>query len=645
MKTRLHEQVGSGDWSVVGTYASTVTSKSFAGKAAGTYRYQTEQCVTVFSSTSCWEAAGPVSVTVKARTPSNPPDAPAKPTVTAGNTYLSVTWSAPDDNGSAITDYDLHYRAVGATSWTNHPLRGTGTRTTLTGLVNGTTYQLQVRAQNAAGESAYSATARGTPVATGTLTVSPTTSTDGDYTVRWTGARCFRIPFGGGTLCRVLEEQAGGSWAAVSGIAATATSKAFTGKAPGTYSYRLLIGTRVVAGPVSVAVGTPPKPTATLSWSPASVAYGASSTLSWSSTHATACYLNGVKRSTSGNWLAKDRTVTRTDSLYCTGAGGTSTTVSATLTVGSPPDTLPDAPAKPTLTGGVLEFTADWTAPADNGSAITGYGIRYRRGTGNWQDEEPAGTATRATVTVSAAGTYTVHVRAKNGGGWSGFSPGATVIVTAGTTPPATPPPATPAAPTGPATSTGTHTIRWAAATGATSYQVQSRQDGGSWTVHARQGARSRTFSKLEAGRWDYQVRACNLSGQQCSGWSSALSITVAALRVAPATSTDGDYTVSWVQPAAALARTRLWERTGTAGAWAIEGLYPRTTTSKAFTDRAPGVYEYKSETCLMNFYGTQVRSCEDAGGPVRVTVSRPPATPAAPTGPARSTGTHTVTW
>jgi len=36
------------------------------GKAAGTYRYQTEQCVTVFSSTSCWEAAGPVSVTVRA---------------------------------------------------------------------------------------------------------------------------------------------------------------------------------------------------------------------------------------------------------------------------------------------------------------------------------------------------------------------------------------------------------------------------------------------------------------------------------------------------------------------------------------------------------------------------------------------------
>ncbi|MDE0158133.1 MAG: fibronectin type III domain-containing protein, partial [Gammaproteobacteria bacterium] len=461
MKTRLHEQVGSAAWSVVGTYASTVTAKSFAGKAAGTYRYQTEQCVTVFSSTSCWEAAGPVSVTVKARTPSNPPDAPAKPTVTAGNTYLSVTWSAPDDNGSAITRYGMHYKASGATAWTTHPLAtaGTATRTAITGLTNGTTYLLQVRAHNAAGSSAFSATARGTPVATGTLTVSPTTSTDGAYTVSWSK------PATSSVKTRLHEQAGSAAWSVVGTYASTVTAKSFTGKAPGTYRYKTEQCVTVfsstscwaAAGPVSVTVGTPPKPTATLSWSPASVAYGASSTLSWSSTHATACYLNGVKRSTSGNWLAKDRTVTRTDSLYCTGAGGTSTTVSATLTVGSPPDTLPDAPAKPTLTGGVLEFTADWTAPADNGSAITGYGIRYRRGTGNWQDEEPAGTATRATVTVSAAGTYTVHVRAKNGGGWSGFSPGATVVVK----PRSTPPPATPAAPTGPARSTGTHTVTW----------------------------------------------------------------------------------------------------------------------------------------------------------------------------------------
>ena len=82
--------------------------------------------------------------------------------MTAGDEELEVEWSAPDNNGSAITRYGMHYKASGASSWTTHSLANAGTRTstTITGLTNGTTYLLQVRAYNAAGSSAFSATAR-----------------------------------------------------------------------------------------------------------------------------------------------------------------------------------------------------------------------------------------------------------------------------------------------------------------------------------------------------------------------------------------------------------------------------------------------------------------------------------------------------
>ena len=64
--TKLYEKVGSGEYSLEGTYGSTTTSKAFSGKAAGTYSYKTQQCGTFFGSTSCWDFEGPTSVTVSA---------------------------------------------------------------------------------------------------------------------------------------------------------------------------------------------------------------------------------------------------------------------------------------------------------------------------------------------------------------------------------------------------------------------------------------------------------------------------------------------------------------------------------------------------------------------------------------------------
>ena len=94
------------------------------------------------------------------------PSAPSAPTLTAGDGELAVRWSAPpDDGGAPVDDYDVRYRPSGG-SWTELPdaVKSTATSATITGLTNGTTYEVQVRAGNSVGDGAWSATTTGTPV-------------------------------------------------------------------------------------------------------------------------------------------------------------------------------------------------------------------------------------------------------------------------------------------------------------------------------------------------------------------------------------------------------------------------------------------------------------------------------------------------
>ena len=88
---------------------------------------------------------------------------------------------------------------------------------------------------------------------------------------------------------------------------------------------------------------TPQAPTVSLSSSPTSIAYGGSSTLTWSSINATSCSANWTSSTaTSGTATKSNLTSSQTYTMACTGAGG-SAQGSATVTVGS-------IPAMPTVT-------------------------------------------------------------------------------------------------------------------------------------------------------------------------------------------------------------------------------------------------------------------------------------------------------
>jgi hypothetical protein len=93
------------------------------------------------------------------------------------------------------------------------------------------------------------------------------------------------------------------------------------------------------AGTYAITFDTaPPVPTVTLSSSATSVNSGGTVTLTWSSTNATSCSLSGggfssTSESTSGSVTSSAITSSTTFSMTCTGAGGTSSPQTVTVTV------------------------------------------------------------------------------------------------------------------------------------------------------------------------------------------------------------------------------------------------------------------------------------------------------------------------
>ncbi len=116
----------------------------------------------------------------------------------------------------------------------------------------------------------------------------------------------------------------------------------------------------------------------------------------------------------------------------------------------------PAAPAAPTATAGITSATVTWTAPASNGSPITGYVITPTRNGGTQPTQSfDALTTTRTLTGLTAGASYTFQVAAVNALGTGANSPASAAVV----------PYALPAAPTITAVSAGSNaaTLSWTA--------------------------------------------------------------------------------------------------------------------------------------------------------------------------------------
>ena len=99
------------------------------------------------------------------------------------------------------------------------------------------------------------------------------------------------------------------------------------------------------------------------------------------------------------------------------------------------PPTAPDAPAQPTVTTAAGNITVSFTAPADGGSAITGYTASCTSGNGGLSGSNTGTDSPIVVGPLTVGKTYTCTVVAANGVGDSPASPASNAIVAAASAP------------------------------------------------------------------------------------------------------------------------------------------------------------------------------------------------------------------
>ena len=272
------------------------------------------------------------------------PAAPAAPTgltATAGNASVALTWTA----SSGATSYNV-YRGTtaGGESTTAIATGITSPSYSDTGLTNGTTYYYKVAAVNGGGTSGLSAEASATPEPPAPAAPTGLTATAGNASVAltWTAST-------GATSYNVYRgTTAGGesTTAIASGISTTAYTDSTVTNGT-TYYYKVAAvnggGTSGLSSEVS-ATPEPAKPTiSSFTASPATIATGASSTLSWATTGATSIAITpGTFTSTSASGSTSvSPTATTTYTLTATNAAGSATaTAKVTVTASGGPLTI-----------------------------------------------------------------------------------------------------------------------------------------------------------------------------------------------------------------------------------------------------------------------------------------------------------------
>ena len=414
-----------------------------------------------------------IAVTIDVTDTNEVPEAPGAPTVTgASATSVSVSWTAPDTTGKpAINDYDVQYKASADANWTDHSFTGTDTSTTISSLTTGTTYNVQVKAKNAEGDSAWSATGSGVAQ----VPTNPTITISGGAAVTEGTAAQFTVtsnpaPAANLTVNLSVADATGSDFVAsgdegsktvtISSGSTTATynvtTQADTTDEPnGSVTVTVKTGTGYTVGTTSSANVTVNDdddavnnaPVFTSQPTTASVAENsadgtvvvtitatdadAADTLAYSLDSTADAVFNisssGAITVAVDSGSALDHEATSSYTVTVTASDGTDTaTHDVTISVSDVAE-APDAPAAPTLDpNSVLAIDVTWTAPDVTGKpAISDYDVQFKLGSATtWTDHDFEGTALTTAITgLTANTTYDVRVRATNDEGTSGWSP------------------------------------------------------------------------------------------------------------------------------------------------------------------------------------------------------------------------------
>jgi YD repeat-containing protein len=402
-----------------------------------------------------------------------PPSAPGTETDSnLTSTSATVSWAAATDT-IAVTGYAYQ---VNGGAWSSF---SSSLSANLTGLAPGTTYTVEVEAQDAAGNigAPTSVTFTTPPGAPGTPTATNVTGTTA--TVSWTAAAAAN------GITGYSYQVNGGAWSSFSNV----LSVSLTGLSYGT-TYTVAVEAQDVAGTIGAAAtgsfttiaATPPSAPGT---PVASSITSSSATVSWTAATDAIGVTGYSYQLNGGAWSAFSNilSVNLADLTYNTaytiavraestaGSIGPSSTSSFTTAPDNTPPSAPGALTFSNITGS--SATVSWTAATDS-VGVTGYS--YEINGGSWSSFSNV-------LSVNLAGlanytSYTVGVRAQDTAG----NIGPTSIGTFKTLDAI--PPSAPGTPTGSSITSSSATVSWTAAAdavGVTGYSYQV--NGGAWSA------------------------------------------------------------------------------------------------------------------------------------------------------------------
>jgi hypothetical protein len=561
---------GGGSWTAFPDGTTTTTSAVVTGLDNGTaYIFRV----------SAVNAAGtgdPSAVSASITPQAFPPEAPTVPFATGGNQQASITWTAPFDRGSAITDYEIQYSSDNGVNWTTFPDgASTATSGTVIGLTNGTAYIFRVAARNANGLSNYSPASSPavTPLAPASApAITTAVAGDSQATLTWTTP----TDNGGSGISDYIvqfrTDVVGSSWQTFNDGVATGTSATVIGLTNG-ISYRFRVAAITGFGTGNFSVDS----NAVTPLAPPAAPTGLSGTrgnqqvtLNW-----TAPVNTGGRPIT--DYVVQFRTDVAGSTWQNFGDGiSTSTTAIVTgLTNGTAyrfqvaavtdfapgafsapsiaitPRTFATAPAITSVSAGDQSVTLNWATPVDNGgSAITGYAVQYSSTGGAPWTAISVGNVNTATVTGLGNGlTYILRVAAVNGEGTGPFSAPTTQVTPLGT------PTEVSAVP-----SDRSAWVAWTPPTGNSAaivgYRIEASSDGGNSWAFAATVVGSATSTRVTglANGATYVFRVAALSNQGAGGFSAISdAVTPAPGAGAPtrlsATLVNGTASLRWTAP------------------------------------------------------------------------------------------------
>jgi hypothetical protein len=496
------------------------------------------------------------------------PDPPTGLSVTPDNASLALFWTAPADNGgNAISSYTVHATPSGGGTTVSQTTQSVPTQAsplTVSGLNNGTSYDVSVVATNGAGDSGPvngAGTPRTVPATPVSFVVTPN---NGGLDLAWATPDSGGSPITGYTA--TVTPHGGASLPAHS-LGAAAVSDTFAGLTNGTL-YDVLLVASNVAGDSAPATGsgtprtvpgaptgltvTPGDGTLGVSWAaPSSDGGNAISAYTVSLTPdaggPTTSFTTPNGTTTSHQFTGLSNGTLYDVSVIATNAAGPSSAATASGT----PRTTPSAPTGLTVTAGNGTLDVSWTAPSSNGgNAIASYRVSVVPHTGGAPTTftTPDGTTTAHQFTGLSNGTlYDVSVVATNAAGNS--------------TPPTTSsgtPRTVPGAPTGLIVTPGDGTlgVSWSAPSGdggnpISAYTVAVTPHGGGTTATSTGSSTSHQFTGLSNGTlYDVSVVASNAAGPSSAATASGTPRTTpsapTSLIVTPG---DSSLAVSWSAP------------------------------------------------------------------------------------------------